>query len=168
MAPTPIELLGSLLKAADCLTTFNDDERDALIKRSEMIIRRVCGADSPYLLELGRIRFRPMRSPATPQDRQYAWLRAQERVANLLRTVKEEIELFGDASSTSRVQKGLTANSSAVFVVHGHDESLKQAVARMLERLQLTPIILHEQPNRGRTIIEKFHDHADVALPSFY
>jgi predicted nucleotide-binding protein len=43
-----------------------------------------------------------------------------------------------------------------VFVVHGHDNEAKLEVARLLERLTLIPIILHEQPNRGRTIIEKF------------
>jgi predicted nucleotide-binding protein len=37
-------------------------------------------------------------------------------------------------------------------------------VARTLARLDLEPIILHEQPNRGRTIIEKFEDYADVSF----
>src|SRR5436190_249562 len=42
-----------------------------------------------------------------------------------------------------------------VFIVHGRDEAAKQAVARYLERLDLEPIILHERPNRGRSLIEK-------------
>jgi predicted nucleotide-binding protein len=46
--------------------------------------------------------------------------------------------------------------SNQIFVVHGHDEGMKQEVARTLEKLDLKPIILHEQPNQGRTIIEKF------------
>ena len=33
-------------------------------------------------------------------------------------------------------------------------------VARFLEGLELKPIILQEQPNEGRTIIEKFEDYA--------
>jgi predicted nucleotide-binding protein len=49
-----------------------------------------------------------------------------------------------------------------VFVVHGHDEGAKEAVARFLSKLQLEPIILHEQPNQGHTIIEKFERNADV------
>ena len=49
-----------------------------------------------------------------------------------------------------------------VFVVHGRDEAAKEAVARFLARLKLTPIILHEQPNQGRTVIEKFEGTADV------
>jgi predicted nucleotide-binding protein len=46
--------------------------------------------------------------------------------------------------------------------VHGRNEARKEAVARFLEKLALTPVILHEQANRGRTIIEKFEAHADV------
>ena len=34
-------------------------------------------------------------------------------------------------------------------------------VARFPETLGLEPIILHEQANAGRAIIEKFEDHAD-------
>lgn len=48
-----------------------------------------------------------------------------------------------------------------VFVVHGHDGETKVNVARFLSKLLgRDPIILHEQPDRGRTIIEKFEDHA--------
>ena len=43
-----------------------------------------------------------------------------------------------------------------VFIVHGHNESVKQSVARTLESIGLTPIILAEQPDKGRTVIEKF------------
>jgi predicted nucleotide-binding protein len=48
--------------------------------------------------------------------------------------------------------------------VHGHDDGSKEAVARFLGKLDLAPVILHEQPNRGRTIIEKFVDHSEVAF----
>jgi predicted nucleotide-binding protein len=41
-------------------------------------------------------------------------------------------------------------------VVHGHDEGALQAVARFLETIGLQAIVLREQPDQGRTIIEKF------------
>lgn len=47
--------------------------------------------------------------------------------------------------------------------MHGHDETIKQTVARMFERAGLEVIILHEQPDGGRTIIEKFERYSDVA-----
>ncbi len=49
-----------------------------------------------------------------------------------------------------------------VFLVHGQNDAAKEKVARFLEKLKLNAVILHEQPNKGRTIIEKFTDHADV------
>ena len=41
---------------------------------------------------------------------------------------------------------------------------MKQAVARILEKIGLEPIILHEKPNTGRTIIEKFTDYSNVGF----
>ena len=52
--------------------------------------------------------------------------------------------------------------NNKIFVVHGHDTEMKQTVARTLEKLGLEPVILHEQPNRGRAIIEKFEDCSEV------
>ena len=53
-------------------------------------------------------------------------------------------------------------DSRKVFVVHGHNQGIKDSVARFLEKLDLEPVILHEKPNAGRTVIEKISDYADV------
>lgn len=53
-------------------------------------------------------------------------------------------------------------DTTKVFVVHGHDAKAKETTARFLERLNVRPIILHEQPSGGGTIIEKFERHSDV------
>jgi hypothetical protein len=50
----------------------------------------------------------------------------------------------------------------AAFVVHGHDDAAREATARVLAQLDVDPIILHEQANRGQTIIEKFERHSNV------
>jgi predicted nucleotide-binding protein len=54
-------------------------------------------------------------------------------------------------------------STNSVFMVHGHDEGAKYAVARFLEQLGINPVILHEQINRGMTLIEKFEDFANRA-----
>jgi len=48
------------------------------------------------------------------------------------------------------------------FIVHGHDDATKLAVKNYLQNtLKLPePIILHEQPSIGRTLIEKFEYYA--------
>ena len=50
-----------------------------------------------------------------------------------------------------------------VFIVHGHDEAAKHAVARFVEKFDIEPIILDEQVNKGQTIIDKFEEYADEA-----
>jgi predicted nucleotide-binding protein len=69
---------------------------------------------------------------------------------------------------TAKVQAEKETNmaqaSNRVFIVHGHAEDMKQAAARVLTTLGLDPIILHEQPNEGRTIIEKFETHAEAGF----
>lgn len=59
------------------------------------------------------------------------------------------------------VQKN--SNFDKVFIVHGHDGELKQSVARIIEKQGIDAIILSEQANQGRTIIEKFEDYSDVS-----
>lgn len=50
--------------------------------------------------------------------------------------------------------------SRRIFIVHGQDDGTKEAVARFISSIGFDPIILHEQPNKGRTIIQKFRDEA--------
>ncbi len=53
-------------------------------------------------------------------------------------------------------------NQQEVFVVHGHDRSLKIDVERFLYSVGLNPIVLHRQANAGNTVIEKFEENANV------
>lgn len=49
-----------------------------------------------------------------------------------------------------------------VFVVHGHNVAIRESVARVLERLGCEALILHELPNQGKTIFQKFSTYAAV------
>lgn len=82
------------------------------------------------------------------------------------------LDSYVDLLQTELTIQGRTMNHPAispitsrrVFLVHGRDEATKEAAARFLEKLQLEPVILHEQPNNGRTIIEKFTDYSNVGF----
>lgn len=74
-------------------------------------------------------------------------------------------EMEDESESTATPVKTSTAvynNHSSVFIVHGHNEALKQSVARLIEKQRINAIILHEQPNKGATIIEKFEHNSNV------
>lgn len=63
--------------------------------------------------------------------------------------------------SRKRTQK---LPNKRVFVVHGHDNEAKEATCRFIEKMGLEAVVLHEQPNEGKTIIEKLEHNADVAF----
>ena len=85
-----------------------------------------------------------------------------------LTSIRDRLELFQLAPGTQTSQPSVAARTAPpggndrVFVVHGHDEGAREAVARLLNSLGLTPIILHEQASEGRTIVEKLEHHGDV------
>jgi predicted nucleotide-binding protein len=85
--------------------------------------------------------------------------RAIGRGINTLRSIEERIEFLEEPGEVLEARPR-TPGGRQVFVVHGRDRELRERVARLLERLDLEPIILEEQPERGRTIIEKFEEHA--------
>lgn len=60
-------------------------------------------------------------------------------------------------------ENGENDDFSKVFIVHGHDGELKQSVARLVEKQDLEAIMLSEQANKGKTIIEKFEENSDVS-----
>ncbi len=82
---------------------------------------------------------------------------------NNLKQLNAKLSLIKVAEGIpSNVEANNKANNKKVFIVHGHNNEIKLDVARTLEKLGLTPIILHEQPNSGNTIIEKFEENSDV------
>src|SRR5262245_61436939 len=51
-----------------------------------------------------------------------------------------------------------------VFVSHGHDDKAKGHVIAFLKSNDLEAIILADQPNGGRAILEKFEDYGKVGF----
>lgn len=69
-----------------------------------------------------------------------------------------------DKMSNSKQLEDAEVDRTKVFIVHGHDDVVKLSVARFLEKMGLTPIILHEQASQGKTIIEKIEDYSNVGF----
>lgn len=160
-----LELVQSLIDQVNKLRPRDKEKVDALQRRAKMIISRIFGDSSKYLNDLGKIYFFPdVFAHTDEQHYNEIWLSGKGRMSNLLNTMMEELKLFGIPKKVSNATKVRGTLSNRVFVVHGHDEALKQAVARILEKIGLEPIILHERPSKGRTVIEKFVDSSDVSF----
>jgi len=52
--------------------------------------------------------------------------------------------------------------SNQIFIVHGHDQALKNDVEIFINNIGLDPIVLHRQPDEGLTIIEKLEKFTNV------
>ncbi len=75
-----------------------------------------------------------------------------------------EYEIAQPPPRATLVDQADTKDTSKVFIVHGHNGEAKERTARFVEKLGFEAIILHEQPNQGRTIIEKIEDYSNVGF----
>lgn len=90
--------------------------------------------------------------------------RALALLRQAIRGLEEELEDKGHDSQEVTSISTLEPQNSEIFVVHGHDEAMRETVARFLEKIGYRPIVLHEQANRGRTVIEKIEAHSAVGF----
>lgn len=81
-----------------------------------------------------------------------------------LRALSADAEFFMANTIQLPNGAGKSIMSNKIFIVHGHDNVAKLDMARTLEKAGFEAIILHEQPDAGRTIIEKFENYADVGF----
>ena len=66
--------------------------------------------------------------------------------------------------STSISKQSSSKMNNRVFIVHGYNETIKEKTARLITSVGLKPIILSEQPNQGKTIVEKFEKNSDFSF----
>jgi predicted nucleotide-binding protein len=165
MTKTKIELIESLLSEATALT-YNDGNLDIVKKRSEMIAKKVFGDKSEYIAKLNKIRFSPS-IVWSGMDRSIynsTFESGKRELINLINVMLEDVNLSNVLDGSQNLETLNSELSENIFIVHGHNEEMKQSSARFLEKIDLKPIILHEQPNKGKTIIEKFNDYSNVSF----
>lgn len=98
---------------------------------------------------------------------QYENRMRRERLEAVLSQLRHALEIFALPAGVAEVEPSTAPDPEVdgrVFVVHGRDDLAKHEVSSFLRTIGLDPIILHEQPNRGQTIIEKFERHARTSF----
>jgi len=160
-----LELIDGLIEEINALKFGEETNLDAIRRRTEMIIRNLFGNDSKYLDDLRHISFYPSMINAPRLLEMQRWQSGTHELSNMLSTMKEEVLLFDKTTGSIGLSESPDIpQSNRVFIVHGHDDAMKQAVARVIEKLGLDGIILHEKPNQGMTIIEKFTEYSNVSF----
>ena len=165
-----IKRFHELKESTQTLAYDNKTEKDKIKKRLEMLIRNKFGDESHYLKDLLDVEFyyNPLiwfaGQDLSREDRE-SWEEGKHKWCNLIDTMIEEIQSFPSPREVAQAfvtEKVVPTQNRKIFVVHGHDDEMVQATARFLKQIGFDPVILKEQPNQGRTIIEKFEDYADV------
>ena len=136
---------------------------------TEIAIQNTFGEKSRHFEEFKAILYVPimMVSGMPHSVYQKAYSGGLQSARAMIVSMIDEIDEYWEEDTiqaTETIDQHNVTSSRKVFIIHGKDDGIKATVARFLQKLSLDPVILHEQPNRGRTIIEKFEDYG---RPSF-
>lgn len=142
---------------------ITSDKNQAWETVTRDVLSRAFGPDSPNVssvMDVGRFRYW-----AGETEAEWEEARAND-MATRLTIIQGLIELLETDKASAPDLRECTAESGlsdhSVFLVHGHNEAITHEAARFLERLALNVTVLREEPNAGRTIIEKFIHYSNV------
>ena len=139
---------------------------------TKIAITNTFGDELQHNKDFEKIRYSPMSYIAShsdlPRQLQSYYGKGLDNAVAIHESMIDEINEYWEDDDrphiTPNTQTSGRFNTNDVFIVHGRDKSTKHTVARFLEKLGLSPTILHEQPNLGRTLIEKFEQNAQAAF----
>lgn len=90
-----------------------------------------------------------------------------ENISQLNRTFLgyfiEALNDIANANPEVDIEKPKKIDGDVVFIIHGHDNELKNEVLLLLKRAGVNAIVLHEQADKGRTIIDKLIEESNNA-----
>lgn len=157
---TEYERLKRIVDETDALLSLNlkwssPEVRAWYTKATRWLINRF-GEDSYEFTSFKKINFQAQFAFDASQEIA-ACSRGLNQAKAILNTYFEDLEEDIIPEETEQ-----SFNGSRVFIVHGHNGELKESVARLIEKQEIEAIILSEQANQGRTIIEKIENYSDV------
>lgn len=135
---------------------------------TEVALRTVMGDDSPLLAEFRRVRYTPSVWVSGMDTSGYRPAGVKKVIA-ILEAAKSELALREELAEVvqpaeSAAERAAAVEHGRVFIVHGHDEARRHELFRVLNDVTgAKPIVLHEQPSGGRSIIEKLEAYAAAA-----
>ena len=149
------EELATARSDRDKWSRYNSDLIAKLICNSESLVSEYENSPGPYFVG----------------SRSSLWNDVQDfkdrldRFLTTLESISERLDLWSEEPSEQPtiISTQDKSDSRKVFIVHSIADAKRDSVARLLESLDLKPIILLEAPDKSRTIIEKFEQESDAA-----
>lgn len=78
----------------------------------------------------------------------------QEKIS-FLESLIDQLPLLPTVGNSVELQESRVVDSKKVFIVHGHDKTIRTEVELFVKNLGFEPIVLFKQTNQGSTIINK-------------
>ena len=160
----PKEKLRRLISETRTLQNMTRGSSRFLVWHKAVIraLKAIFGENDDRVKQFTDIRFSLVSATlSTPADEsQKAYYSGFDHAIWYLNDVFEEIPDINGVIEEQHVSDKLGTD---IFIVHGHDNETKQETARLIEHLKLKPIILHERPNNGRTVVEKLQQESKTA-----
>lgn len=172
--PQNAELLQSLLGQVQQLAHQDRDELDALLRRTEMLIRRIFGNDSFYLESFGKIGFLPRVVSPTEERKNAAWSAGHQAVINLVKTMLEDVVEFSSTPTPVLIIKDdeLRTRTSDLLSAPGHyDRVLREATTILEDRIRrkvpfedLAKLIPNAADQTGDALVNKLLSPNEPAI----
>ena len=184
--PTKVKAKERIQKALDRIPAlkerrFESAEFSKWRRDTEIAITNTFGEDTRHIEDFRRISYSPfperavlipsyLSSTESGEERsREAFLNGLNRAESVLASIIDEVEEYWpDEEEAFTIledsQVDAPIDTKKVFIVHGRDHGTRDMVARFIQQLEIEPIILQEQPNKGLTVIEKFEKHAQVGF----
>ncbi len=164
------ELLNRNIQQVPELEKLNKDSSNWDDYNEELIKRAFNNQYSEYYHEYSRVNqmvgFTGFGVHPDAHNPAYKLKLAKEKITNcltILNRLVDKLPLIDQDGSIGSYQTEARAFYNCGFIVHGHNDTVKLEVARYVENdLKRKAIILHEQVNKGQTIIEKFESNSTV------
>ena len=133
--------------------------------KTKMILESIYGEESNPVVEFDKIKFSInviwySLNVSTEELYREKCKTCRKQLEKAKAILSAYVELLEDDGLDKHV--GKESNFEEIFLVYGHDEGLKNSVARVIESQGITPIILDELCSSGSTIIEKIEEKSDV------
>jgi len=127
------------------------------VLKVKSVAKKLFPDNEDFFIQIDRVKFTPTAVLLSGDDSgEYrdALDRGKKKLIGIIRAMVSQVDTFFPENELHNVKAIPIGNE--VFIVHGHDDEMIHAVARTVNKLGYNPIILREQPDHGRTIIEKF------------
>jgi predicted nucleotide-binding protein len=164
-------MLDDLLNYTQAIRKSKDSDKYGVWQaRIERTIEKIFGRDSTELNQIKRgMELHTVFSTGQSEEEMDEMIRRddEERFDQIEGLLNDFLIEAGADQIAHNKENSKEDKSKNIFIVHGHDELAVFHLEKIIRDFDLNPIILKDQANKGRTLIQKFEEEAKNIVYAF-